>query len=76
MIQGGMPLLKLTFADFSKIQFANEFPCVVVDLIEYLTGYSIPEYERIQRATVHIKEKQRIYDEKFKEELVRNPDLE
>ena len=60
-----MPLPKLTQADFSKIRFSHEFPCVIVDLIEYLTGYSISEYERIQKATQLIKEKQRIYDEKF-----------
>ena len=75
-MQGGVPLPKLTFADFSKIQFKNEFPCVVVDMIEYLSGYSIPEYERIRNATLQIKEKQRVYEERFKEELSRNPDLE
>jgi hypothetical protein len=68
-------MAKLTLNDFKKIQFEPHFPGFIIDLLEYLTGFRIQEQERILKETQVIKESKRLYSEKLKEEIARNPEL-
>lgn len=41
--------VKISFQEFKRIEFEPfELPSVVIDLVEYLTGYSIMEFARVQ----------------------------
>lgn len=69
-------LVKLTLNEFKQLDFDEPiFPGIIHDLIEYLTGYSIREYARVQKE----KERVELIDKKFidalKEEKLKDPNL-
>ena len=57
------------------ITFGDKFPSFIVDLVEFITGYSISNHFRAKREVAAVEEKQRILFEKFKEEKLKNPEI-
>lgn len=42
-------MAKICFTEFKQIHFKDLFPNLILDIIEYLTGYSIAEALRIEK---------------------------
>ena len=59
-------VVKLNFNDFKLIWFDELiWPAIIHDLIEYLTGYSLKEYARLQK----LKEKNEADSKSYNEAL-------
>ena len=65
--------MRLSLAEFKEIKFEPyQFPRVVIDLIEYLTGFSILEHWRVQRAKDDIAKKQKAFEDSMREERLKD----
>lgn len=45
---------------------------MILDLVEYLTGYSVREYARVQIETQLIEQRRKKFNEKMKEEKLKD----
>ena len=68
-------MVRLTLNDFKQIEFEAFFPAIINDLIVYLTGFKITEYDRIQKAKARIDSEQKEFQEKFKQARAVDPGL-
>ena len=73
--QSNIQMVKLNLNEFKQIDFEPYFPWIVIDFVEYLTGYRIAEYDRIQREKQTIESRKKDYTEQFKAAKLQDPTI-
>ena len=66
-------MIRLTFGDFKQINFTPYFPSVINDLLEYLTGYSIVEFDRVKREKEAVEKHHKYIEDEVELERNANP---